>query len=252
MPSFESSMNQLESRLQFLFEGGMARLFPSRTWQFELVQAVTAALNTEARPVNGNKILAPDSFTVFLHPLQLSWFIDQPALESALAEYLTQVAEEAGYSFRATPSMHVQPKSDEEDWKIQVIAQFSLERSGQTASLSLSQSESIEAAAFLIVDGNRMFTITDPVTNIGRLEENHLVIKDGRVSRRHAQLRLVHNRYMIFDLDSSGGTYINGRRVLQSVLYPGDVISLAGVPMVFGLETSENTAKTQEISPARD
>jgi pSer/pThr/pTyr-binding forkhead associated (FHA) protein len=39
---------------------------------------------------------------------------------------------------------------------------------------------------------------------------------------------------LIFDLNSTGGTYVNGQRTSQSVLYPGDVISLAGLPIIFG------------------
>ncbi len=35
-------------------------------------------------------------------------------------------------------------------------------------------------------------------------------------------------------LESSGGTFINGQRIHQSILYPGDVISLAGVNLIFG------------------
>lgn len=252
MPSLESSMDSLESHLQILFEGGMARLFPSRSWQFELAQAVTSALSDEAKLEQGGKVIAPDHFTIFLNQDQFSWFEGQQGVVDALAVYLTQAAQEAGYTFRAAPKMRILPKPEEGDGKMQVVAQFTMERSGQTASLSFPHPKAYQPTAFLIVDGIRLFTISSNVTNIGRLEENHLVINDGRVSRRHAQLRLVHAKYMIFDLDSSGGTFVNGRRIMQYSLHPGDVISLAGVPLVFGLETSENAAQTQEITPAKD
>jgi pSer/pThr/pTyr-binding forkhead associated (FHA) protein len=41
---------------------------------------------------------------------------------------------------------------------------------------------------------------------------------------------------VIFDTNSTGGTFINGRRIGQSVLYPGDVISLAGVIFIYSQE----------------
>jgi pSer/pThr/pTyr-binding forkhead associated (FHA) protein len=41
---------------------------------------------------------------------------------------------------------------------------------------------------------------------------------------------------VIFDLNSTGGTHINGQRTSQSVLYPGDLISLAGVKFIFSQE----------------
>jgi pSer/pThr/pTyr-binding forkhead associated (FHA) protein len=56
---------------------------------------------------------------------------------------------------------------------------------------------------------------------------------------------------MIFDLNSTGGTFVNGKRVTQSMLYPGDVISLAGVPLIYGQETSV-VGDTQELLPPQD
>ena len=66
------------------------------------------------------------------------------------------------------------------------------------------------------------------------VEELDLVIDDPRISRNHAQLRAIKGRYVIFDLNSTGGTFVNAQRTSQSVLYPGDVISLAGVPLIYG------------------
>jgi pSer/pThr/pTyr-binding forkhead associated (FHA) protein len=92
----------------------------------------------------------------------------------------------------------------------------------------------IPESAFLIVDGVKEFPLRKPVVNVGRRLDNDLVIDDPRVSRHHAQLRAIKSRYVLFDLNSSGGTFINGQRTSQTVLYPGDVISLAGVSLIFG------------------
>jgi pSer/pThr/pTyr-binding forkhead associated (FHA) protein len=53
---------------------------------------------------------------------------------------------------------------------------------------------------------------------------------------------------VVFDLDSSGGTLVNGRRVLQQALQPGDVVSLAGVPLVFG-QDDPGLIDTQDLAP---
>lgn len=87
--------------------------------------------------------------------------------------------------------------------------------------------------AFLIINGVDLFPIKQTVISIGRRIDNVLVLNDPRVSRAHAELRCIRNRYVIFDMDSSGGTYVNGQRVKHSVVYDGDVISLAGVHMIF-------------------
>jgi pSer/pThr/pTyr-binding forkhead associated (FHA) protein len=88
----------------------------------------------------------------------------------------------------------------------------------------------------LIVDGVQIFSLNLTLVNIGRQAENHLVIEDPRVSRRHAQLRVIEGRFVVFDLDSTGGTLVNGKAIHQHRLSPGDVISLAGVPLVYGQE----------------
>jgi len=78
------------------------------------------------------------------------------------------------------------------------------------------------------------------------------VLSDPRVSRKHAQLRSSKGSYVIFDLNSTGGTYVNGKRITQQVLKPGDVISLAGVPIIYGEEIADEMGDTSEINSAPD
>jgi len=101
--------------------------------------------------------------------------------------------------------------------------------------------------AFLIVNGLSTYPITQSVTNIGRDPANHLVLEKPGVSRVHAQLRYVTDHYVIFDLDSVGGTFVNGVAVSNHALSPGDVILLAGVPLVFGQEATPRLGYTQEL-----
>jgi hypothetical protein len=88
--------------------------------------------------------------------------------------------------------------------------------------------------AFLIVNGERTVVLAELVLTLGRRLDSDLVVDDPRVSRTHAQLRLRFGRYVVYDLGSSGGTFVNGQRVAECVLRPGDVISLNGVPIIYG------------------
>ena len=97
--------------------------------------------------------------------------------------------------------------------------------------------------AFLIVEGDQVFSLDRALINIGRRSDNQLVIDDPRVSRAHAQVRVIAGQFVLFDLQSKGGTSVNGRRIERAVLSPGDVISLAGVPLLFGLGTADKTLK---------
>lgn len=63
---------------------------------------------------------------------------------------------------------------------------------------------------------------------IGREEGNQFRLTDRNVSRTHAELRLEGDAYVIEDLDSFNGTYINGQRIEEPrVVRPGDVIQIA-------------------------
>jgi pSer/pThr/pTyr-binding forkhead associated (FHA) protein len=103
--------------------------------------------------------------------------------------------------------------------------------------------------AFLIVEGVKVFPLKQPVVNIGRRLDNQLVIDDPRVSRNHAQLRAIKGRFVVFDLNSTGGTFVNGQRASQTVLYPGDVISLAGVALIFGQDNPPPRPDLKDTSP---
>ncbi len=103
--------------------------------------------------------------------------------------------------------------------------------------------------AFVIVDGIKVIPLNQPLIRIGRRLENNLVLDDPRVSRTHAELRAINGRYVLFDLNSTGGTFVNGLKITQSVVYPGDVISLAGVNLVYGQKNPPPRPDLKETSP---
>src|SRR5262245_60183082 len=83
--------------------------------------------------------------------------------------------------------------------------------------------DAIPQNAVLILEGVKAYSLTESVINIGRRLENHIIIDDPRISRQHAQLRVLKGHFVLFDLDSTGGTFVNGQRTNQIMLYPGDV-----------------------------
>ena len=63
---------------------------------------------------------------------------------------------------------------------------------------------------------------------LGRSPACELVLGDDTVSRRHAELRMVEGCWILRDLGSSNGTWVNGRRVIEAEVFPGDEIQLGG------------------------
>ena len=61
---------------------------------------------------------------------------------------------------------------------------------------------------------------------LGRSSACQLVFADDTVSRRHAELRLREGSWILRDLGSSNGTWVNGRRVMEAEVAPGDEVVL--------------------------
>lgn len=71
------------------------------------------------------------------------------------------------------------------------------------------------------------------VIRIGRDERNDLAIEDDRVSQAHAEIVPIRGGYMIRDLDSRNGTFVNEERVREKELNNGDLIFLGGTSILF-------------------
>ena len=66
--------------------------------------------------------------------------------------------------------------------------------------------------------------VTGPTLLVGRSPSTDLRLRDRAVSRRHFELRWEHDAYVLRDLHSSNGTFVNGRRVSSVRLEDGDII----------------------------
>jgi len=60
---------------------------------------------------------------------------------------------------------------------------------------------------------------------IGRVQGNDIILPKGNVSKRHSRIVLKDGRFIIVDLKSTNGTYVNGRKITSPiVLRPGDKV----------------------------
>jgi FHA domain/Domain of unknown function (DUF1707) len=67
---------------------------------------------------------------------------------------------------------------------------------------------------------------------LGRSRACDLVLADDSVSRRHAMVVREGDRIILTDLGSTNGTFVNGRRITQADVQPGDRLRLGGLDLV--------------------
>jgi len=77
--------------------------------------------------------------------------------------------------------------------------------------------------------------------SIGRLPDNMLVIDNPAVSGRHARVYKEGNHYVLEDLKSTNGTFVNDKLVARHTLLEGDVIVVGKHNLVFTLKGGEQT-----------
>ncbi len=70
-------------------------------------------------------------------------------------------------------------------------------------------------------------------TNIGRHPNSDIVLDDITVSRRHAQVVLSEGAYVVRDVGSLNGTYVNQQRTDETRLYHGDEVQIGKFRLVF-------------------
>lgn len=84
-----------------------------------------------------------------------------------------------------------------------------------------------------LADQNRIYALECDEILIGRHASADIRLNDMSVSRYHAMLNVTDGKWIITDLDSKSGLFINGIRVQQIRLRENDVISMGGSRLVF-------------------
>jgi hypothetical protein len=103
--------------------------------------------------------------------------------------------------------------------------QFSQQKSAPAAASGPQMATAQTASRLVITSGPKAGTefplATEPIT-IGRSSDSSVVIRDDYTSTHHARLMLWHDDWMLQDLDSTNGTFLNGKRVTVPTKVPLD------------------------------
>lgn len=236
---------RFEALAERLVEGTFARLFAGRLRPLEVVTHLVRAMEDHQVLSPDGTPQAPTHYWVYLHPDDCTALaVEQQALEAELARHVTELAAQVGLTLEVGPSVYVLPDEDMAPHEVRVDARWMPEEAGAEPGVEGTremepgegggEGEPPPGRPFLILEGHRHVDILRPVVSVGRALGNGIILEDPRVSRYHAQLRRRYGRYVLYDLASSGGTQINGYPVEECVLHSGDVISFAGVQVIYG------------------
>jgi pSer/pThr/pTyr-binding forkhead associated (FHA) protein len=90
----------------------------------------------------------------------------------------------------------------------------------------------------------RTYDLKVEKTTVGRVSDNAFEIPEASVSSHHCEIFLRGNEVLVKDLGSTNGTFINGEKISEGVLKPGQILRVGMIEM--RLETGEAAAATSK------
>lgn len=88
------------------------------------------------------------------------------------------------------------------------------------------------------------YALTQAQTTVGRHPSNNIVLPFESISRFHARVDRRGDYYIVQDLNSSNGTFVNNERVTQMTIHHGDSVTFGNVDFVFQNENSQSGLST--------
>jgi pSer/pThr/pTyr-binding forkhead associated (FHA) protein len=85
-------------------------------------------------------------------------------------------------------------------------------------------------------DGETSFPLTRDAYTIGRHRNNDIVISDPKVSSFHARIDRSVEGYVLVDLKSRNGSYVNGKRIESGLLKTGDEVRMGTARLAYKVD----------------
>jgi hypothetical protein len=247
-----SLLRSLEEKIEGLVEGAFSRAFKSHVQPVELARKLAKEME-EHKTVSVSRVYVPNHYVVFLSEPDREQFESyETALKKELSDYLLERARGEGLALVTRPQIEFKTDARLAIGEFGIQAQLLGEPEGDgeppPADYGHTMVYTPEKAApapvdagvprrkgLLVFDGRRS-ALTGERTTIGRSRECDIVVDDPNVSRKHAEIRRTIEGWTVVDLGSTNGIKVNGRRVREAVLSPGDEITLGLIQLGFDEE----------------
>ncbi len=239
-----SILEKIEKQLQTLIESSV-QILPWNSLQKSVAISIIHEMRDILIKAIDNNEPLPNIYSISVHPeIYTDLNSDQHWIQE-VQKTLSESAEE--YDSYFTGEINIEFFADPEILTLSVyrINSYSVvneieKTAAIKTNLNIRDNKNIRSDAYLLLPNKEIFPLTDAITQIGRKNDNHLTIDNPTISRNHAQIRNINGNFVIFDLNSTSGTFVNGIRIKQALLRAGDVISIANYPLVYGEEDDSN------------
>lgn len=219
-----SLFSRIEEACASLIERAFARTFPSDLEPAHIARKLVATMEAKAAH-EGDAIIAPAAYSVRVSPADLARLAPHQAyLEGEWAALVAEVARRVAIRFEAAPTVRLTEDSAVVPGAVEIDA-FFVAHVQPARRYRLRMLKGLPPAA--------VYPLASTLT-IGRSKQNDVVLADPRVSRQHARIEAGFEDPTLVDMGSTNGTFVDGKRVADSVqLRPGNVVTLGNTSLAF-------------------
>ncbi|MEA2398265.1 MAG: hypothetical protein QOK25_1821 [Thermoleophilaceae bacterium] len=252
-----SVLRNLEAKLEGLVGGAFSRAFKSRVQPVEIARKLAKEMR-DNQTVSISRTYVPNHYTVYLSPQDREQFEGyEDGVKKELSDYLLENARTEGLALLTRPTIDFETDdrlalgefgiqtqlvgAPEDEHEVPADAGPSAGDFGHTMVYSPDREARplapppLAGRAMLVGDGKRT-VLSGSRMLIGRSRDCDVTLEDPNASRRHAELRNEDGHWIVTDLGSTNGVKVNGRKVEQAVLQPGDELSFGLARLRFELE----------------
>lgn len=220
---------RFEQLMEQAVEGSLRRVFPTTLQPVQLAKAAARAME-RAQIVGVHGPEAPNRYELRLAPADLERFGDYtPAVIEQITSYLVDYASDRGLRLVAPPHVDLMADTQQRAGGVRADARFAglapaqqqevedaMEgtRRLRLAELSAARDErtrSTEGALWLVSGDGSRFPLEPRagIVRLGRATDNDVVLANPRISRYHAQLRWIEPSWLLYDLESTNGSWVD-------------------------------------------
>lgn len=248
-----SLLARFETMAEHLFTGAFKKN-PGRLQPVEIAKELVKVMHKH-KQVSISMVYVPNVYRVFLHSADwgpLASFGD--ALLRELSKFLHAEGGRYQYTFLSKPAIElhaddtVSPRemfievdfddsivvdwgekadgsADESDWR-EHTGIFTEEVKTQVAEPELSRNPEYYLEILEGPDNRQSFPLLSDNFHIGRHSQCEIVLHDPEISRRHLKLSREERGWLLDDMGSTNGTWVNGQRITRQVVVPGEKIRM--------------------------
>ncbi|MDM4763284.1 DUF3662 and FHA domain-containing protein [Galbitalea sp. SE-J8] len=212
-------LDSFERGLERAVNGAFAKTFKSGLQPVEITSALRRELDTRAAPVDRDRTLVPNEFTVRLSPADYERMTAMgDSLTGELASLVQSHAAAQHYTFPGPVRIAFEPAER--------LSQGMVEVRSATAAGRIRWTPVLE------VNG-KTHRIGRGRVVIGRGSDADITVDDTSISRKHVEILWDGERAQVTDLGSTNGSLLNGQKVSKALLPPDSIVDIGRTRIVF-------------------